>query len=154
MSTRLAWGLVGLVAFSLTLPATRFAVAYLDPVFVGLGRAVVAATIAAGVLIATRAPRPALAVLGRLAIIALGVVGFPLFSAYAMRHVPASHGAVVVGLLPLATAVAAALFAHERPSPRFWACALAGSVVVERLDLATFAAAALIVATIALGRRG
>ena len=61
--------------------------------------------------------------------------GFPLFSAYAMRHVPASHGAVVIGLLPLATAVAGALLAHERPSPRFWACALAGSAVVAGFAL-------------------
>jgi drug/metabolite transporter (DMT)-like permease len=127
----LTWGLVGVVAFSLTLPATRFAVAWLDPVFVGLGRAVVAAAIAACVLLATRSPRPSLHVLARLALVALGVVvGFPLFTAYAMRHVPASHGAVVVGLLPLATAVAGAFFAHERPSLRFWMCALAGSAVV------------------------
>jgi drug/metabolite transporter (DMT)-like permease len=127
----LTWGLVGVVAFSLTLPATRFAVAWLDPVFVGLGRAVVAAAIAAGVLLMTGSPRPPLDVLARLALVALGVVvGFPLFTAYAMRQVPASHGAVVVGLLPLATAVAGAFFAHERPSFRFWMCALAGSAVV------------------------
>jgi drug/metabolite transporter (DMT)-like permease len=47
-----------------------------------------------------------------------------------MRHVPASHGAVVVGLLPLATAAAGAWLAHERPSRRFWLCAIAGSAVV------------------------
>ena len=47
-----------------------------------------------------------------------------------MRSVPAAHGAVVAGLLPLATAVAGALIAHERPSRRFWACAVAGSAVV------------------------
>jgi len=125
------WGLLGVIAFSLTLPATRLAVAYLDPVFVGLGRAVVAAALAAAVLLGTRARRPDRRTLAGLVLVALGVVvGFPLFSAYAMRYVPASHGAVVVGLLPLATAVAGALFAHERPSPRFWGCALVGSGVV------------------------
>ena len=130
------WGLLGVVAFSLTLPATRYAVAWLDPMFVGLGRAVVAAALAGGVLVATRAPWPGRTVLARLALVAAGVVfGFPLFSAYAMRHVPASHGAVVIGLLPLATAVAGALLAHERPSPRFWACALAGSAVVAGFAL-------------------
>ncbi|HEY5862558.1 MAG TPA: DMT family transporter [Casimicrobiaceae bacterium] len=130
------WGLVGVVAFSLTLPATRYAVAWLDPMFVGLGRALVAALLAAGVLVATRAPWPRRAVFARLALVAAGVVfGFPLFSAYAMRHVPASHGAVVIGLLPLATAVAGALLAHERPSARFWACAVAGSAVVAGFAL-------------------
>jgi drug/metabolite transporter (DMT)-like permease len=127
----LAYGLVGVVAFSLTLPATRVAVAALDPVFVGLGRAVVAAAIAAIVLFATRTPLPRLALLPRLAVVAGGVVvGFPLLSALAMREVPASHGAVVVGLLPLATAAAGAWLDGERPTRRFWWCALIGSAVV------------------------
>jgi len=127
----LLFGLVGVASFSLTLPATRAAVAGLDPVFVGLGRAVVAAVLAAVALLATRTPWPGRAHLPGLAVVAAGVVvGFPLFSAWAMRRVPATHGAIVVGLLPLATAVAAAWLAHERPSRAFWLCALAGSAVV------------------------
>lgn len=123
--------MVGVASFSLTLPATRAAVAGLDPVFVGLGRAVVAAALAAIVLVATRSPWPGRAALPGLAIVAGGViVGFPLFTAWAMRRVPATHGAIVVGLLPLATALAAAWLAHERPSQTFWWCAVAGSAVV------------------------
>lgn len=129
-------GLLGVIAFSGTLPATRAAVAYLDPVFVGLGRALVAAVLAAGVLVATRTPWPPLRLWPRLAIVALGVVlGWPVLSAIAMRHVPAAHGAVVAGLLPLATALAGAAIAHERPSPRFWLCAIAGSAVVVAFAL-------------------
>jgi len=125
------YGLIGVTAFSLTLPATRAAVAALDPVFVGLGRAVVAALLAAIVLAATRTPLPGRELLPRLAIVAGGVVvGFPLFSAWAMRYVPAAHGAVVIGLLPLATAIGGAWLAHERPSRRFWASAVFGSAVV------------------------
>jgi drug/metabolite transporter (DMT)-like permease len=52
-----------------------------------------------------------------------------------MRSVHASHGAVVIGLLPLATAVAGALIAHERPSRTFWACAIFGSAVVVAFAL-------------------
>jgi drug/metabolite transporter (DMT)-like permease len=100
-------------------------------VFVGLGRAVVAALLAAIVLVASRSRWPARAVLARLAVVAGGVVvGFPLFSAWALRYVPAAHSAVVIGLLPLATAVAGALIAHERPSGLFWLCAIFGSAVV------------------------
>jgi len=132
----LLWGFVGVASFSLTLPATRVAVAALDPVFVGLGRAVVAALLAAIVLVGTRAPWPGRTLLPRLAIVAAGVVvGFPLFSAWALRYVPASHGAVVIGLLPLATAVAGALIAHERPSRLFWVCATLGSTVVVAFAL-------------------
>lgn len=127
----IGWGLAGVAAFSLTLPATRIAVAALDPVFVGIGRAVVAALLAAIVLVATRSRWPARALVPRLALVAAGVVvGFPLLTAWAMRDVPASHGAVVIGLLPLATAAAGAWLAHERPTRRFWLCALAGSAVV------------------------
>jgi len=129
-------GLVGVASFSLTLPATRVAVAALDPVFVGLGRAVVAAVLAATVLAFMRVPWPGWAMLPRLAIVAAGVVvGFPLFSAWAMRFVPAAHGAVVIGLLPLATAMAGAWIAHERPSRLFWACAAFGSAVVAGFAL-------------------
>ena len=125
------YGFIGVAAFSVTLPATRAAVAALDPVFVGLGRAVVAAVLAAIVLLVTRAPLPRRAQWPRLALVAAGVVvGFPLFSAWAMRYVPAAHGAVVIGVLPLATAVAAAMIAHERPSRRFWISAVFGSLVV------------------------
>ena len=127
----LLYGFAGVASFSLTLPATRVAVAALDPVFVGLGRAVVAAVLAAIVLAVRRVPWPGWALLPRLALVAGGVVvGFPLFSAWAMRTVPAAHGAVVIGLLPLATAVAGALIAHERPTRLFWACAIFGSAVV------------------------
>jgi drug/metabolite transporter (DMT)-like permease len=127
----LLWGFVGVASFSLTLPATRVAVAALDPVFVGLGRAVIAAVLAALVLLGSRARWPGRALLPRLAVVAGGVViGFPLFSAWALRYVSAAHGAVVIGLLPLATAVAGALIAHERPSRLFWLCAIFGSAVV------------------------
>ena len=40
------YGLVGVSAFGLTLPATRVAVPFMDPLFIGLGRAVVAAIFA------------------------------------------------------------------------------------------------------------
>jgi drug/metabolite transporter (DMT)-like permease len=132
----LLYGLLGVTSFSLTLPATRVAVAGLDPVFVGLGRAVVAAVLAGIVLAVTRTPFPGRHALPRLALVALGVVvGFPLFSAWAMRYVPAAHGAVVIGLLPLATALAGAWLAHERPSALFWASAAAGSAVVVAFAL-------------------
>jgi len=127
----LLFGLLGVAVFSLTLPATRIAVTGLDPVFVGLGRAVVAAALAAAALLATRSPWPGRALLPRIAIVAAGViVGFPLFTALAMRRVPASHGAIVIGILPLATALAGAWLAHERPTPSFWRCSAAGSAVV------------------------
>jgi len=130
------FGLLGVVAFSGTLPATRIAVAVLDPVFVGLGRALVAAVLAAVVLAATRTPVPARALWPRLGIVALGVVaGWPVLTAFAMLYVPAAHGAVVAGLLPLATALAGAWLAHERPPRQFWIWALAGSVVVVAFAL-------------------
>ena len=43
---------------------------------------------------------------------------------------PAAHGGVVLGVLPLATAAAAALIAHERPSAGFWLASIAGAALV------------------------
>jgi len=133
----LAYGFAGMAAFSLTLPATRIAVAELDPTVVGLGRAIVAATLAGLALAATRQRLPDRATVKRLAIVALGVVvGFPWLSAWAMQSVPSVHGAVVIGLLPLSTAVFGALWAGERPSALFWAATIAGSAAVVGYALA------------------
>jgi drug/metabolite transporter (DMT)-like permease len=124
-------GLVGVAVFSLTLPFTRIAVAELNPAFVAFGRAVVAGLCALALLAWIKAPRPTAQQLRGLIITALGVVvGFPLFSSIAMRYVPAAHGAVVVGLLPLATALFGALRFGERPSTGFWLAALASSGIV------------------------
>jgi drug/metabolite transporter (DMT)-like permease len=127
----MGYGFLGVLAFSLTVPATRFAVAALDPTIVGLGRALVAAALAAALLAATRQPWPARAQLGQLLIVASGVIlGFPFLSAWALRQVPAAHGAILIGLLPLATAFVAKVRGGERPSRRFWLASLAGSAAV------------------------
>lgn len=130
--TRGMWlGTIGVAIFSLTLPFTRMAVAELNPVLVALGRAVVAAAGSAVLLWWLGAPRPTPTQWRALAVTSLGVVvGFPVLSSIAMRYVPASHGAVVIGILPLATALFGALRFGERPSPGFWIAALAGSGIV------------------------
>lgn len=130
-TTGFAFGFLGVLTFSLTLPATRVAVAELDATVVGLGRAVVAAILAAGLLKITRQPLPSRQHVPSLIVIAVGViVGFPLFSAWAMRSLPASHGAIVLGVLPLATAMAGALRTGDRPSLAFWLCSSLGSAIV------------------------
>jgi drug/metabolite transporter (DMT)-like permease len=127
----LVFGFLGVLAFSFTLPATRVAVEELDPTFVGLGREALAAVPAALLLALLRGPKPTRSQLLRLALVALGVVfGFPLFTALALRELTSAHSAVVVGLLPAATAVAAVVRAGERPSPRFWPASVAGLVAV------------------------
>ena len=125
------YGLIGVIVFALTLPATRVAVRTLDPVFVGLGRVVGAALLGGAYLLITRQRRPSLGEFRSLIIVALGVaLGFPLLTAWAMRHVDASHGGVVLGILPLATVVAGVIINGERPSMRFWLFALLGTVLV------------------------
>ena len=47
-----------------------------------------------------------------------------------MRSLPAAHGGVVAGLLPLATSVAAAVILRERLAMGFWLCAIGGAVLV------------------------
>jgi len=124
-------GLLGVLAFSFTLPFTRVAVAELSPLFIGAGRAVVAAVLAAIVLALARQRLPRGIQWLRLAVVGVGVVvGFPLLTSFALQTVPAAHGAVVIGLLPAATAVAAVIRAKERPSRAFWLASAAGVVAV------------------------
>lgn len=124
-------GVLGVTLFGLTLPATRYVVDYFDPVFIGLGRSVVAAVFAALLLLITRQLLPNKHQFYNLSIVALGVViGFPLLSAWAMQTVPASHGGVVLGILPLATAIVGVLISKERPSIGFWLSGAVGSSIV------------------------
>ena len=125
------FGFFGVLAFSFTLPFTRIAVADINPLFVGGGRAVVAAVLAIIVLAIVRPLRPRGRQWMRLAIVAVGVVaGFPVLTSLALQTVPATHGAVVIGLLPVATAIAAVLRGGERPSLLFWLASSVGAVAV------------------------
>ncbi|WP_310487250.1 DMT family transporter [Chamaesiphon sp. VAR_69_metabat_338] len=129
--TSFGYGFLGILIFSLTLPATRIAISGFDPVFVGLGRAIVAAGLSLILLAITRQRIPPGRFFPNFAIVAGGVViGFPLLSAIAMRDAPASHGAVITGLLPLATAMCGVWRAGERPSLQFWIFASLGSALV------------------------
>jgi drug/metabolite transporter (DMT)-like permease len=127
----LLFGLAGVAIFSLTLPFTRMAVHDLDSTFVALGRALIAALLAAIWLRFQRAALPKRASWLPLALVACGcVIGFPWLTSIALQTLPAAHGAVLVGILPLATALFATLRGHEKPSKGFWVAALAGSALV------------------------
>ncbi len=129
--TSFGYGFLGVLIFSLTLQATSIAITVFDPVFVGLGRAIVAAGLSLILLLVTRQKIPPVRFFPKFAIVAGGVViGFPLLSAIAMRDAPASHGAVITGILPLATALCGVWRAGERPSLQFWLFACLGSALV------------------------
>jgi drug/metabolite transporter (DMT)-like permease len=129
-------GLVAVLIFSVTLPVTRLAVGtpqepQLSGVFVALARAVIAALLSALYLLAVRAPWPERRHWPALIIISLGVVlGFPLCTSVALRHVEAVHASAIQGVLPLSTAVLGALLNRQRPSVGFWVCAGLGSALV------------------------
>jgi drug/metabolite transporter (DMT)-like permease len=130
-STGLALGFVGVCIFAGTLPFTHIAVEHLSPLFVTTGRAAVAGLLALATLLILRKPWPMPRLALTLALAALCLVGgFPGFTALAMKSVPASHGGVVLGILPLATSAISTLIAGERPSPAFWLAALAGAGLV------------------------
>jgi len=124
-------GIFGVIAFGLTLPITRFVVPYFNPIFIGLGRAVLATFFAVSLLIITKQSIPNKSQCYKLFIVALGVVvGFPVLSAWAMQTLPSSHGGVVLGILPLATAIVAVFISNERPSLGFWIFSIIGSALV------------------------
>ncbi|MFK0042129.1 DMT family transporter [Paenarthrobacter sp. NPDC090517] len=128
-STGVWWGLLGVVAFSFTVPLTRVAVEGMSPLFIGAGRAVVAATLAALALALTRQRFPQGFQWLRLAVVAGGIVaGFPLLTTFALTSTSASHGAVVIALLPAATATVAVIRGREHPRPLFWVLTAVGVI--------------------------
>jgi drug/metabolite transporter (DMT)-like permease len=130
-------GMIGVVIFSGSLPATRLAVMDLDPIFLTVARAAIAGVLALGLLMAFREKRPVKGDFVPLLVVAGGVViGFPLLTALALRHVTSAHSIVFIGLLPLATAIFGALRAGERPKPAFWFFSVLGSALVAGFALA------------------
>ncbi|MEG2045929.1 MAG: DMT family transporter [Comamonas sp.] len=124
-------GLIGVVIFSGSLPATRLAVLDLPPVWLTVARASIAGLLALAVLLLCKQKRPARTQLASLAIVALGVVlGFPLLTALALQQVSAAHSIVFVALLPLCTAVCGVWRGGERLRPAFWAFSLLGAALV------------------------
>lgn len=124
-------GLLGVIIFSGSLPATRVAVAGFTPLFLTSARAVIAALLAVVLLILLRQPRPGQRDLIPLVIVAAGVVvGFPLLTALALQHITSAHSIVFIGLLPLATAAFGVLRDGERPKALFWLFSGLGSATV------------------------
>ena len=129
-------GLLGVIIFSGSLPATRIAVGGFEPLFLTSARAMIAAVLGAALLWLLRQKPPASSDLGSLAIVALGVVvGFPLLTALALQHITSAHSIVFIGLLPLATAIFGVLRGGERPRPAFWLFSIIGGLSVAGFAL-------------------
>lgn len=124
-------GCIGVAIFAGSLPATRVAVADFSPAFLTGARATIAALLSLALLLALRQARPKLSEVPALVVTALGVVvGFPLLTALALRHVTSAHSIVFLGVLPLCTAIFAVVRAGERPRPAFWLFSVAGAAFV------------------------
>lgn len=129
-------GFVGILIFSLTLPITKVVLVSFNPYFIAFGRALLAGLFALAYLLYTRAPLPTRPDYMKLIVIALGVIfGFPIFTTIAMQEGSSAHGAVILGMMPLATTVIGVIRFKERPSLGFWLVSIlgAGLVVVYAL---------------------
>lgn len=124
-------GLIGVIIFGGSLPATRAAVLALDPWFVSAARAVGAAALGSLWLLANRQALPdARQFLGLMVVGLCVVIGFPVFTGIALRFVPASHSLLFAGFFPLATCLVGAFLGTVRPQRPFWFWAALGSVSV------------------------
>jgi drug/metabolite transporter (DMT)-like permease len=124
-------GFVGMAIFGGTLPATRIAVSAIDPLAMTALRTAIAGLCSLALLIVLRRPLPPRRLWPQLAIAMLCVsIAFPFLMALGVQTVDASHGGVVLGILPIATALVAVIITHERPKPLFWIASLAGATLV------------------------
>lgn len=124
-------GLIGVIIFSGSLPATRVAVADFSPAFITVARASIAGIIAFTALLLNKQRLPERSQFLRLTITALGVViGFPLLSAMALQHISAASSIVYIGILPLLTAIFGTILNREQPKPAFWLFSALGALLV------------------------
>jgi len=124
-------GFIGILIFSLTLPVSKIAVLSFSPYFIAFGRAALAGIVALAYLIYKKEALPSKIDFGKFIVISLGVVfGFPIFTTVAMTQGSSSHGAVILGMMPLATTVIGVIRFKERPSLGFWLVSLLGAALV------------------------
>jgi len=124
-------GFIGILIFSLTLPVSKIAVLSFNPYFIAFGRATLAGLVALAYLAYKKESLPSKIDFGKYVVIALGVVfGFPIFTTVAMTQGSSSHGAVILGMMPLATTVIGVIRFKERPSLGFWLVSLMGATLV------------------------
>jgi drug/metabolite transporter (DMT)-like permease len=124
-------GLIGVAIFAGTLPATRIAVSAIDPLALTASRTAIAGLCSLALLIVLRRPLPPRHLWLQLVVTMICVgMSFPFLMAVAMQSVDASHGGVVLGILPIATAFVAVLITHERPKPLFWIASIIGAALV------------------------
>lgn len=124
-------GLLGVIIFSGSLPATRVAVLDMDPFFLTFLRASIAGVLAIMLIYGFREKYPQVSQIKSLIIVSLGVIiGFPLLTAMALQHVTSAHSIVFLGLLPLTTAIFGVLRGGERPRMAFWIFSVLGSLLV------------------------
>jgi drug/metabolite transporter (DMT)-like permease len=129
-------GFIGMAIFGGTLPATRIAVSAIDPIALTAARTAIAGLCSLVLLIVLRRPPPPRRLWFPLAVAMLCIsVMFPLLMALAVQTIDASHGGVVLGILPVATALVAVLITHERPKPLFWIASMVGAALVVAFAL-------------------
>lgn len=123
-------GLLGVIIFSMTLPATRLAIIDFSPIFLTAARAFIAAIVAAAILRLLRQTLPARQDLLSLAIVALSIViGFPLLTALALQYITSAYSMNFICLLPLSTAIFGVMRGRESARPLFWVFSGIGSCI-------------------------
>lgn len=131
-------GLLGVIIFSATLPATRLAIIDFSPLFLTSARAFIAAMVAAAILKLFRQTRPVRQDIMSLSIVALSVViGFPLLTALALQYITSAYSMNFICLLPLSTAIFGVLRGRESAKPLFWVFSCAGSCVFFIFSIGT-----------------
>ncbi|WP_130799603.1 DMT family transporter [Streptomyces otsuchiensis] len=127
---------LAVLSFSLSFPATVWALEGFGPWTVTGARGLLAGLLALACLSAARVPLPQRRHWPALLTVAGGcVVGFPLLTTLALRTSTTAHSAVVIGVLPLATAAVSVALTGRRPSRTFWTAATLGALTVAAFTL-------------------
>lgn len=120
-----------MVSFSFSFPATVWALDGFGPWTATGVRGLLAGLLAAACLFGARVPVPGREHWPGLLTVAGGcVIGFPLLTTLALQTSSTAHSAVVIGVLPLATAAISAALTGRRPSRAFWTAAVLGALTV------------------------
>ncbi|MEI9907905.1 MAG: DMT family transporter [Actinomycetota bacterium] len=129
--TGLLFALLGVFAFSLSIPMTKWALESFDPFFTATARPVIACLLAIPFLLIAKVPKFPREHFRALLFTTLGgTLGWPILIALALQKSTSAHVAVIAAIMPLTTAIIAVLRTDTSVSWQFWAASLCGTTLL------------------------
>lgn len=127
----LIFAILGVTAFSFTLPFTKIALESFNSYFTAFTRPIIASFIAIPLMIIFKVPSLPRFLLRPMIFTTIGAVfGWPILIAMALDRTTSAHVSVIAAVMPLVTAIIAVIKTNRKTGISFWIASLIGTILL------------------------